>query len=131
MTIFSKIATGEIPSYKIAEDDKHYAFLDIFPINEGHTLVIPKKETDYLFDLPSEELAELTVFAQRVAKAMGKAIACKRVAVLVLGLEVPHAHLHLVPINGEADIFKKDKLKFSDDEFKKTAAKIRDAMTEQ
>ncbi|MDR2465832.1 MAG: HIT family protein [Prevotellaceae bacterium] len=130
MTIFSRIAAGEIPSYKIAEDDKHYAFLDISPVNEGHTLVIPKKETDYLFDLPPQELAEMTLFAQRVAKAIDKAIPCRRVAVLVLGLEVPHAHIHLVPISGEADIFRREKLKFSENEFENTAAKIRDAMTD-
>jgi histidine triad (HIT) family protein len=130
MTVFSKIAAGEIPSYRIAEDDRHYAFLDIFPVNEGHTLVIPKKETDYIFDLSPQELAEMTLFAQRVAKAIDKAIPCKRVAVLVLGLEIPHAHIHLVPINGEADIFRREKLKFTEHEFENTAAKIRDAMTD-
>lgn len=126
MTIFSKIVAGEIPSYKIAEDEHYYAFLDIFPMCKGHTLVIPKKETDYIFDLEAEELAGLTVFAQKVAKAIGATIECKRVAVAVLGLEVPHAHIHLVPIQNESDMdFRKEKLKLAPEEFEAIAAKIR------
>lgn len=103
-SIFSKIIAGEIPSYKIAEDDAHYAFLDINPLNEGHTLVVPKHEVDYIFDLDDAEYAALTLFAKRVAAAIGKAMPCKRVAVAVLGLEVPHAHIHLVPIQSESDM---------------------------
>ena len=124
-SIFSKIVAGEIPCYKIAEDDNCFAFLDINPLNEGHTLVIPKKETDYIFDLTPEELAGLTVFAQKVAKAVKKAVTCNRIAVLVLGLEVPHAHIHLIPINKESDAsLHKPKLKLSQDEFKAIAEKI-------
>ena len=99
-SIFSKIVKGEIPSYKVAEDEYYYAFLDINPLQKGHTLVIPKKETDYLFDLSDEELAGLMVFAKKVARAIGKTIPCQRVGVAVLGLDVPHAHVHLVPLNG-------------------------------
>ena len=118
-TIFSRIVTGEIPSYKIAEDDNYYAFLDINPLAEGHTLVIPKVEVDYLFDLDNETLAGLTLFSKRVAKAIEKAIPCKRVGVAVLGLEVPHAHIHLVPLNQESDInFFKPKLKLTPERFK-------------
>ncbi len=103
-TIFSKIVAGEIPSYKVAEDDRYYAFLDIRPIQRGHTLVIPKAEIDYIFDLDDEQLAGLTVFAKRVAVAIKKAIPCQRVGVMVLGMEVPHAHIHLIPLNKESDI---------------------------
>lgn len=118
-TIFSRIVKGEIPSYKIAEDDKHYAFLDINPLAEGHTLVIPKVEVDYLFDLDDKTLAGLTLFSKRVAKAIEKAVPCKRIGVAVLGLEVPHAHIHLVPLNKESDIdFFKPKLKLTPERFK-------------
>jgi len=118
-TIFTRIVKGEIPSYKIAEDDKYYAFLDINPLAEGHTLVIPKVEVDYLFDLDNETLAGLTLFSKRVAKAIEKAIPCKRIGVAVLGLEVPHAHIHLVPLSQESDInFFKPKLKLSPERFK-------------
>jgi histidine triad (HIT) family protein len=125
-TIFSKIVNGEIPSYKIAEDDKYYAFLDINPLAKGHTLVIPKQETDYLFDLDDELLAGLMVFAKKTAKAIDKAVNCKRVGVAVLGLEVPHAHIHLIPLKSEADIsFSNPKLKFSPEEFEAIAESIR------
>ena len=124
-TIFSKIIAGEIPSYKIYEDDNYYAFLDINPLAEGHTLVIPKVETDYLFDLEDEVLANMIVFAKKVALAIDQTMVCKRVGVAVLGLEVPHAHIHLVPLNNLHDIeFSRPKLKFSEEEFKATAAKI-------
>ena len=103
-SIFSKIVNGEIPSYKVAEDERYYAFLDINPLQKGHTLVVPKKETDYIFDLTDEELAGLMVFAKRVAKAIGKCIPCQRVGVAVLGLDVPHAHIHLVPLNDCNDL---------------------------
>lgn len=104
MTIFSKIAAGEIPSYKVAEDDRFYAFLDINPLQWGHTLVIPKQETDYIFDLDDDTLAGLQVFSKRVAKAIKKAIPCRKVGQAVLGLEVPHAHIHLVPLKTEGDM---------------------------
>jgi histidine triad (HIT) family protein len=127
-SIFSKIVKGEIPSYKIAEDENYYAFLDIFPLAKGHTLVIPKKEVDYIFDLDDETLAGLNVFAKRVAKAIDKTIDCKRVGVVVLGLEVPHAHIHLIPLQSEADAcFSKPKLKLSEEEFKAIAEKISSA----
>jgi len=110
-TIFSKIVAGEIPSYKIAEDDKHYAFLDINPVAPGHTLVIPKKEVSYLFDLSDEEYTALQLFAKKVALAMKKALPCERIGVTVIGLEVPHAHIHLVPITKESDMnFSKPKI---------------------
>lgn len=124
-TIFSRIVNGEIPSYKVAEDDRFYAFLDINPLAKGHTLVIPKVEVDYLFDLDSETLAGLTLFAQRVAKAIERVVPCKRIGVAVLGLEVPHAHIHLVPLNKESDIdFHKPKLKLSSEEFADLAKRI-------
>lgn len=124
-TIFSRIVMGEIPSYKIAEDERFYAFLDINPLAEGHTLVIPKKEVDYLFDVDDDTLAGLTLFAKRVAKAIEKAIPCKRVGVAVLGLEVPHAHIHLVPLNKESDFeFFKPKLKLTPERFKELTDKI-------
>lgn len=103
-SIFSRIITGEIPSYKVAEDERHYAFLDINPMAEGHTLVVPKHEVDYIFNLSDEEYAALQLFAKRVAAAVEKAVPCKRIATAVIGLEVPHAHIHLVPINKEADM---------------------------
>ncbi len=124
-SIFTKIVNGEIPSYKVAEDDHYLAFLDIFPLAAGHTLVIPKNETDYLFDLDDESYAGLMNFSKRVALALKKAIPCKKVGVSVLGLEVPHAHIHLVPLNCESDInFSKPKLSFTAEEFSKTAALI-------
>ncbi len=104
MTIFSRIIAGEIPSYKIAEDDRYYAFLDINPVNWGHTLVVPKEETDYIFDLSDSTLADMMVFAKKVAEGIKKAIPCKKVGVAVLGLEVPHAHIHLIPIENEGDM---------------------------
>lgn len=128
MDIFSKIAAGEIPSYKCAENDKFYAFLDINPIVKGHTLVIPRREIDYFFNLDDDELAEMMIFAKKVAKAIKKAFPCKKVGMAVLGLEVAHAHIHLVPMQNEKDmLFSNPKLKLSDDEFKDIAAKIRAA----
>ena len=125
-SIFSKIIAGEIPSYKIAETDNCYAFLDIMPLHGGHTLVIPKKEVDYLFDLPDEEYQELMLFSKKVAHAVGKAIPCKRVGVAVLGLEVPHAHIHLIPINAVSDIdFSREKLEFTAAQMDEFAAAIR------
>eukprot|EP00825_Cyclidium_porcatum_P048372 TRINITY_DN8113_c0_g1_i3.p1 TRINITY_DN8113_c0_g1~~TRINITY_DN8113_c0_g1_i3.p1 ORF type:complete len:143 (-),score=12.47 TRINITY_DN8113_c0_g1_i3:302-730(-) len=125
-TIFSKIVAGEIPSYKVAEDDRFFAFLDINPLVKGHTLVIPKREIDYLFDLEDEELASMTVFAKTVAKAIEKAIPCKRIGVAVMGLEVPHAHIHLIPINKESDmIISNPKQKLSNEEFVAIAESIK------
>jgi len=124
-TIFSRIIAGEIPSYRVHEDERYYAFLDINPLAQGHTLVIPKLETDYLFDLEDELLADMMVFAKKVALAIDQTMECKRVGVAALGLEVPHAHIHLVPINDLHDIeFSRPKLKFSEEEFRATAAKI-------
>ena len=126
MDIFSKIAAGEIPSYKCAENDKFYAFLDINPLAEGHTLVIPRREVDYFFDLEDEELAEYQLFAKRVAAAIKKAFPCKKVAQVVLGLEVPHAHIHLIPMNSEADVdFRREKLKLTSEEMASIAEAIR------
>lgn len=128
-TVFSRIVSGEITSYKIAEDDNYYAFLDISPLAKGHTLVVPKKEIDYLFDLDDALLAGMMVFAKQVAKAIGKTIPCKRVGIAVLGLEVPHAHIHLIPINELGDInFGRPKLSLSPGEMKETAEKIRAAL---
>ena len=110
MTIFSKIIAGEIPSYKIAENDKFYAFLDINPVNWGHTLVVPKEETDYIFDIDDAQLGEMMVFAKHVAAGIKKAIPCRKVGVAVLGLEVPHAHIHLIPIQNESDMDFKNKI---------------------
>lgn len=125
MSIFSKIAAGEIPSYKCAESDKFYAFLDINPLVKGHTLVIPRKEEDYIFDLSDEEIAEFQVFAKKVAVALKAAFPCKKVAQVVLGLEVPHAHIHLIPMQSEADVdFRKEKLQLTEEEFKAIADKI-------
>lgn len=123
-TIFSKIAAGEIPSYKVAEDDKHYAFLDINPVAPGHTLVIPRKESDYLFDLPEDEYLDLMAFARRVAIAQKKALPCKRVGEAVIGLEVPHTHIHLIPINSEGDMNFAHKVEISPDEMARIAAAI-------
>ena len=127
MTIFSKIANGEIPSYKCAENEKFYAFLDINPLQKGHTLVIPRKEVDYIFDMDDEDLAEFQVFAKRVAKAIKKAFPCIKVGQAVLGLEVPHAHIHLIPMQSEKDmIFSNQNLSLSSEEFEAIAAKIRE-----
>ncbi len=124
-SIFSRIIAGEIPSYKIAEDDRYYAFLDINPLTEGHTLVVPKKEVDYIFDLDDETLSGLILFAKKIAARIGRKIACKRVAVVVLGLEVPHTHIHLIPIKDEKDVdFQREKLKLSPEEFAKIAETI-------
>lgn len=129
MSIFSKIAAGEILSYKCAENEKFYAFLDINPLAKGHTLVIPRREEDYFFDLTDDELQEMIVFAKQVAKAIKEAFPCKKVGMAVLGLEVPHAHIHLVPMVSEGDMnFANEKLKLSDDEFKEIAEKIRKAL---
>ena len=122
--IFSKIAAGEIPSYKCAENDQFYAFLDINPVAKGHTLVIPRKEIDYIFDMNDDDLAAFEVFAKKVAKAICTAIPCKKVAQVVLGLEVPHAHIHLIPMNSEADVNFKNKVTLQDDEMKAIADKI-------
>lgn len=125
-TIFSKIVAGEIPCYKIAENENYLAFLDVFPLAKGHTLVIPKKETDYIFDIQDEEFAGLQLFSKKVARAIGKAIPCKRVGVAVIGLEVPHAHIHLIPLNDVSDInFERPKLKFSAEEMEAAAVAIR------
>lgn len=125
-TIFSKIAAGEIPSYKIAEDDSYFAFLDINPMAKGHVLVIPKQEIDYIFDLEDDTLAGMMVFAKKVAKAIAQAVPCLRVGVMVVGLEVPHAHIHLIPIQKESDmVLSNPKLKFSQEEFEEIAASIR------
>lgn len=124
-SIFSRIVAGEIPCYKVAEDEKHFAFLDISPVAKGHTLVIPKHEVDYIFDLDDEEYAGLTAFAKKVAAAMKKVMPCKRIGVAVLGLEVPHTHIHLVPINKESDMnFFKEKLSLPAEEMAEIAAKI-------
>jgi len=128
-SIFSKIVSGDIPAFKVAEDDNHLAFLDIFPLAKGHVIVIPKKETDYIFDIASDEYLELFKFAQKVAKAMGKVIDCKRIGVAVIGLEVPHAHIHLVPLNHVSDInFERPKLNFPEDVMKEVAEKISKAI---
>jgi histidine triad (HIT) family protein len=125
MTIFSKIIAGEIPSYKVAEDADFYAFLDINPLVKGHTLVIPKKEVDYIYDLDDKTAGDMFIFSKRVAKAIQKAIPCKRVGVTVIGLEVPHAHIHLIPINKESDInFSNPKQKLTSEEFKEITAAI-------
>ena len=126
MDIFSKIAAGEIPSYTCAESDKFYAFIDINPVAKGHTLVIPRREVDYIFDMDDDELAEYQVFAKRVATALKKAFPCKKVAQVVLGLEVPHAHIHLIPMNSEADVdFRREKLKLTSEEMASIAEAIR------
>ena len=125
-TIFTRIIKGEIPCYKIAEDGSYFAFLDINPLKAGHTLVVPKKETDYLFDLEDDQLAGLILFSKKIAEAIKTAIPCNRIGVAVLGLEVPHAHIHLVPMNSMDDVnFKNPKLKFSTEEFTEIAEKIR------
>ena len=124
-SIFSRIIAGEIPSYKVAEDERHYAFLDINPMAEGHTLVVPKHEVDYIFSLSAEAYAALQLFAKRVAAAVEKAVPCKRIATAVIGLEVPHAHIHLVPINKEADMdFRAPKLQLSPERMAEIAEAI-------
>ena len=126
MTIFSRIVAGEIPCYKIAEDEHYLAFLDISPLQKGHTLCIPKREGDYIFDLPDEELAGLQVFAKKVAIAIKKAFPCAKVGQCVLGLEVPHAHIHLVPMQTEADMrFTNQHLSLTPEEFQEIAERIR------
>lgn len=125
-SIFTKIVNGEIPSYKIAENNKFLAFLDVFPLVHGHVLVIPKKEIDYIFDIPDEDLSEMIVFSKQVAKALKEAVTCKRIGIAVIGLEVPHAHIHLVPMNTVGDInFTQTKLKPSANELSAMAEKIR------
>lgn len=125
-SIFTKIIKGEIPSYKIDEDENFYAFLDIFPVAKGHALVVPKKEIDYIFDLDDELLGGLNVFAKKIAKAIEKSVTCKRIGTAVVGLEVPHAHIHLIPINEISDLsFEKPKLKISEQEFKELLEKIK------
>lgn len=132
-TIFTRIAKGEIPSYKVAENDDYYAFLDIAPLAKGHTLVIPKNvEDDYIFHLDSSTYAGLWDFARRVAKALAKAVPCKRVGVAVLGMEVPHTHIHLVPLNSEADMdFRKKKLELTPEEFSRIAEAVSAAFAEE
>ncbi|MCD4681343.1 MAG: HIT family protein [Bacteroidales bacterium] len=131
-SIFTKIIQGEIPSYKIAEDENFYAFLDINPLAKGHTLVVTKKEIDYIFDIEDEYLKEYFAFSKKVALGIDKVIPCKRVGVAVVGLEVPHAHIHLIPLNTIYDIdFKQPKLKFTNEEFEKIAESIRKAIIDQ
>ena len=128
-SIFTRIINGEIPCYKVAEDQHYFAFLDINPLAKGHTLVVPKEEIDYLFDLSDERMAGISVFAKKVARAIGKTMPCKRVGVAVLGLEVPHAHIHLIPINDLGDInFARPKLKLTSEEFTAIAGKISKAL---
>lgn len=125
MSIFTKIIAGEIPSYKIAENDKFFAFLDIFPLRKGHVLVVPKQETDKIFDLPTDILSEMLVFAQPIAKAIEKSFPCNRCGISVIGLEVPHAHMHLIPISTSNDLnFTQPKLKLKEDELKEVQEKI-------
>ncbi|MCY1722705.1 HIT family protein [Prolixibacteraceae bacterium Z1-6] len=126
-SLFTKIVNGEIPAYKVAEDENYFAFLDIFPVAKGHTLVIPKKEVDYLFDLDDETYAGLQLFAKKIAKGLKKAIPCEKVGVLVLGLEVPHAHIHLVPMQNEGDLLNfSEKKKFTPEEFQEITKLISD-----
>lgn len=124
-SVFTRIVKGEIPCYKVAEDDRYFAFLDINPLAKGHTLVIPKEETDNIFDLDDRTLADMMVFAKRIARKIQANIACKKVAVVVLGLEVPHAHIHLIPINSEKDVdFHREKLQLTLEEFQRIAKTI-------
>ncbi|MDR0419816.1 MAG: HIT family protein [Prevotellaceae bacterium] len=128
-SVFTKIVNGEIPSYRVAEDENYYAFLDINPLAKGHTLVIPKREMDYVFDLDDETLSGLMIFSKKVAKGIKAVVPCKRVGVVVLGLEVPHAHVHLIPLNTEADAdFKKEKLRLNEEEFIQIANDISEAI---
>ncbi len=132
MTIFSKIVAGEIPSYKCAEDDRFYAFLDIAPLAKGHTLVIPKREVDYFFDLTDEEIGAMQVFAKHVAEAIKEVLPCRKVGQAVLGLEVPHAHIHLVPMQSEGDLnFANPKKQSSPEEMQSVAGAIRKAFEKQ
>jgi histidine triad (HIT) family protein len=132
MSIFSKIIAGEIPSYKIAENNRFYAFLDIFPLTEGHTLVVPKKETDKIFDVDDADLAELLLFAKPIAKAIEASFPCDRVGIATIGLEVPHAHLHLVPINSADDLnFTRPKLKVTEEQLKAAQQKILQHLNQQ
>ena len=132
MDIFSKIAAGEIPSYMCAESDEFYAFLDINPVVKGHTLVIPRREVDYVFDMADDELARFQLFAKRVARAIRTAFPCRKVAQVVLGLEVPHAHIHLLPMNSEGDVdFRRDKLQLSQQEMQQAADSILAAFKQQ
>lgn len=125
-SVFSKIIKGEIPCYKIAEDDRYFAFLDINPLKAGHTLVVPKQETDYIFDLDDEQLTGLIIFSKRIAAAIRSAFPCNRIGIAVLGLEVPHAHIHLVPMDSMEDVnFRNPKLRFTPEEFKDIAEKIK------
>ena len=125
-SIFTRIINGEIPCYKVAEDENYFAFLDINPLSEGHTLVVPKREEDYIFDLQDDELAGMILFAKKVAASQKANLNCKRVAVVVLGMEVPHAHIHLIPMNSEADVdFHKPKLQLSPERFVQIAEKIK------
>ncbi len=127
-TIFSRIISGEIPSYRVAEDESHYAFLDINPVAAGHTLVVPKREVDYIFDLTDEEYADLQLFAKKVAAALREAVPCKRIGMAVMGLEVPHAHIHLIPINAESDMnFFAPKKQIAPQEMELVAKRISDA----
>jgi histidine triad (HIT) family protein len=124
-TIFTRIINGEIPCHKISEDDRYFAFLDINPLKAGHTLVVPKKETDYLFDMDDDDLAGIVLFARKVAAAIRIAYPCNRIGIAVLGLEVPHAHIHLVPMDSMEDVnFKNPKLRFTPEEFREIAANI-------
>jgi histidine triad (HIT) family protein len=124
-SIFTRIIEGEIPAYKVAENEKFYAFLDINPLAQGHTLVVPKREVDYIFDINEECLAEMVVFAKHVAHAIEKVVPCKRVGVAVIGLEVPHAHIHLIPLNQESDIcFSRERVSLSPEEFSTLANRI-------
>ena len=124
-TIFTRIINGEIPSYKVAEDENFYAFLDINPLMKGHTLVVPKQEVDYLFDLDDDTLQKMTIFAKRVAAQIKCKIECKKVAMVVLGLEVPHAHIHLIPMNTESDVdFRKEKINLTPEEFAQIATML-------
>jgi histidine triad (HIT) family protein len=126
MTIFSRIIAGEIPCYKIAEDDRFFAFLDISPLSKGHTLVVPKTEVDYIFDLDDSTLSDMMLFSKKVSKAIEKSVSCLRIGIAVIGLEVPHAHIHLIPLTKESDMnFKNPKLKLSAEEMNDIAEKIR------
>ena len=126
-TIFSRIVAGEIPCYKVAENERFFAFLDIAPLAKGHTLVIPKREVDYFYDLEDDELQEMIVFAKQIAKKIEATTRCKKVATVVLGLEVPHAHIHLIPMNSEKDVdFSREKLSLTQDEFLKLAQDLRE-----
>ena len=128
-SIFTRIINGEIPCYKVAEGDRYFAFLDINPLTKGHTLVVPKQETDYIFDLDDKTLGDMMIFAKKIACKIKEKIDCKRVAVVVLGMEVPHAHIHLIPIQKESDmLFSNPKLKLSDEEFKSIAQAINSSL---